>query len=69
MHIVPSYASLLAVMFVGLSLRTLGLRRTLGIAIGDAGNRGMLHAMRVRSNFAEYAPFSPLRRFERKDGR
>jgi uncharacterized protein len=54
------YASILALMFVGLSLRTLGMRRRLKIAIGDAGNPEMLRAMRVHSNFAEYVPLGLL---------
>lgn len=58
MHIVPLYAALLAILFVALSIRTLGLRRSLGIGIGDAGNERMLRAMRVHSNFAEYVPLS-----------
>ncbi|HEY2190333.1 MAG TPA: MAPEG family protein, partial [Caldimonas sp.] len=47
-------------LFVVLSVRTLLLRRTLGIAIGDAGNESMLRAMRVHGNFAEYVPLSLL---------
>lgn len=58
MHIVPFYAALLALLFVALSVRTLYLRRTLHIAVGDGGNATMLRAMRVHSNFAEYVPFS-----------
>jgi hypothetical protein len=58
MHIVPLYAALLAILFVALSVRTLGLRRSLGIGLGDAGNEQMLRAMRVHSNFAEYVPLS-----------
>ena len=58
MHITPLYAALLALLFVGLSLRTLRLRRKLRIVIGDAGNETMLRAMRVHSNFAEYVPLS-----------
>jgi uncharacterized membrane protein YecN with MAPEG domain len=58
MHIPALYASILALMFVGLSVRTLGMRRRLKIAIGDAGNPAMLRAMRVHSNFAEYVPLS-----------
>ena len=54
------YASILALMFVGLSVRTLGMRRRLKIAIGDAGNPAMLRAMRVHSNFAEYVPLGLL---------
>ena len=38
MPIVSLYAGLLALLFVALSLRTLGLRRRLRIAIGDAGS-------------------------------
>lgn len=59
-HLPAIYASILALMFVGLSIRTLGMRRRLRIAIGDAGNPGMLRAMRVHSNFAEYVPLGLL---------
>jgi len=58
--IVSLYAALLALLFVGLSVRTLLMRRRLRIAIGDAGNEAMLRAMRVHSNFAEYVPLSLL---------
>jgi uncharacterized membrane protein YecN with MAPEG domain len=58
--IVSLYAALLALLFVGLSIRTLLLRRRLRIAIGDAGNEIMLRAMRAHSNFAEYVPISLL---------
>ena len=59
-HIVPLYAALFALFFVALSVRTLRLRRSLRIAIGDSGNETMLRAMRVHSNFAEYVPLSLL---------
>ena len=38
MHVVSLYAGLLALLFVALSIRTLLMRRTFGISIGDAGN-------------------------------
>jgi hypothetical protein len=60
MHIVSLYASLLALLFVALSVRAIRLRRSEGIAIGDAGNKTMLRAMRVHANFAEYVPLSLL---------
>ena len=60
MYVVFLYAALLALLFVALSIRTLLMRRRLQIAIGDAGNQGMLRAMRVHSNFAEYVPLSLL---------
>lgn len=59
-HSLPLYASILALMFVGLSVRTLRMRRRLKIAVRDAGNRRMLRAMRVHSNFAEYVPLGLL---------
>lgn len=58
MHIVPVYAGLLALVFTALSVRTLRLRRRLGIALGDAGHPAMLRAVRAHSNFAEYVPMS-----------
>jgi len=47
-------------LFVALSVRTLRLRRTLKIGIGTGENETMLRAMRVHSNFAEYAPIALL---------
>ncbi len=52
------YAALLGLLFVALSVRTLRLRRSLRIAVGDAGNAEMLRAMRVHANFAEYIPLA-----------
>jgi uncharacterized protein len=60
MIITSLYAALLGLFFVALSVRTLRLRRSLRIAVGDAGNTVMLRAMRVHSNFAEYVPIALL---------
>lgn len=60
MTVASLYAAVLALMFVALSIRTLRLRRRLGIAIGDAGDPAMLRAMRVHSNFAEDVPLGLL---------
>ncbi len=60
MKITILYASLLAFLFVALSIRTIRLRRSLKIGVGDAGNTKMLRGMRVHSNFAEYTSFSLL---------
>jgi uncharacterized membrane protein YecN with MAPEG domain len=56
----PAFAAILAIIFVGLSLRTIRLRRTLRIGIGDDGNETMRRAMRAHSNFAEYVPIALL---------
>lgn len=58
--ITPIYAAVLALLFAALSIRTIALRRRLQVAIGDAGNKTMLRAVRVHANFAEYVPFTLL---------
>lgn len=60
MHALPIYAALLALVFIYLSVRTIGLRQKLQIGIGDQANAEMLRAMRVHSNFAEYTPLTLL---------
>jgi len=60
MRVLPFYAALFAIFFVALSVRTVRLRRSLRIAIGDSGNERMIRAMRVHANFAEYVPLSLL---------
>lgn len=58
MQITILYASLLAILFVILSIRTIRLRRRLKIGLGDVGNSQLFRAMRTHSNFSEYVPFS-----------
>jgi uncharacterized membrane protein YecN with MAPEG domain len=58
MHILPTYAALLGLFFIFLSVRTLLLRKKLQIGVGDGGDKQMLRAMRVHANFAEYVPLS-----------
>lgn len=60
MLVTALYAAVLALLFFGLSVRTLRLRRRLRIPVGDGGNEAMLRAMRVHANFAEYVPISLL---------
>ena len=60
MTITPYYAAVVALGFAFLSFRTLRLRRTLNIALGDEGDQRMQRAMRVHANFAEYAPLTLL---------
>lgn len=58
MQIIGLYAAILTLLFVTLSMRTIRLRRSLKIGIGDNGNKLLLRAMRAHSNFAEYVPIS-----------
>ena len=60
MTILPVYASLLAFLFVYLSIRAIRVRHRLGIGLGHAENPVMLRAIRVHANFAEYVPLALL---------
>ncbi|MES0824681.1 MAPEG family protein [Ruegeria sp. SCP11] len=56
----PIYAALLAILYVALSFKVIGQRRTDKISYGDGGNQNMLKVMRTHSNFVEYTPFALL---------
>ena len=56
----PVYAALFALLFIALSVRTLRLRRSARIAVGDGDNPRLLRAMRAHANFAEYVPLTLL---------
>jgi len=60
MLITPAYAALFGLFFIFLSVRTLRLRRKLGVPLGNGEHPKMLRAMRVHSNFAEYVPLALL---------
>lgn len=50
------YASLLALLFVVLSVRVIRYRRGNRISLGDAGDAELLQRMRAHANCGEYAP-------------
>lgn len=52
------FASLLTLMYVYLSIRIIGIRRGKKISIGSGADKQLERAIRVHSNFAEYAPLS-----------
>jgi hypothetical protein len=58
--ITATYAAVLALVFVGLSVRTIRLRRRARVAIGDGGDKLLARAARVHANFAEYVPLALL---------
>ena len=58
--ITPFYAAIVALLFVGLSIRTLRLRRRFQVAIGPGEEPLLERAMRVHANCAEYAPIALL---------
>jgi uncharacterized membrane protein YecN with MAPEG domain len=60
MRITALYASLLAVLFLFLSVRVIGWRRQQRVEIGHGKDAQLLRRMRVHANFAEYVPFALL---------
>jgi uncharacterized protein len=60
MLVTPIYASLLTFLFVVLSVRVIGFRRTARVALGDGGDANLMRRIRVQANFAEYVPLALL---------
>ncbi len=58
--IIPLYLAPLAVLYLVLSFRIIGLRRTLKVALGSAGDKALERAIRVHGNFNEYVPLAAL---------
>ena len=58
MPVTPLYAALLGLLFIALSIRTIGLRRRFRVAIGSGRKALLQRAMRVNANFAEYVPLA-----------
>lgn len=56
----PLYAGLLGLLFLFLSFRVVGIRRSEKISLGDGGNAVLQKRIRVQGNCAEYAPFGIL---------
>ncbi|GAA0779458.1 glutathione metabolism protein [Roseibium denhamense] len=56
--ITPFYASILALLYIALSIRVIRARFQRRISLGDNGDQAMLKPMRVHANFAEYTPLA-----------
>ncbi len=56
--ITATYASILALFFVGLSARVIQLRYKFRVVLGDGGEERLERAIRGQGNFAEYAPIT-----------
>lgn len=52
------YASLLALVFVALSVNIIRLRFKLKVGVGDGGESMLTKAVRVHGNFSEYIPLA-----------
>jgi uncharacterized membrane protein YecN with MAPEG domain len=60
MQITAFYASLLAVLYLYLSVRVIGQRREQRVELGHGEDHELLRRIRVHANFAEYVPFTLL---------
>ena len=58
MGITAIYAGLLAVFFIILSVRVIGVRQSARVAVGDEGNLALRRRIRAHGNFAEYVPMA-----------
>lgn len=58
--ITATYAALLALLFITLSVLVILQRRRARVSLGDAGNAGLQRAIRVHANFSEYIPLALL---------
>ena len=56
----PFYGAIFALMLIGLSVRTLRLRRHYGVPIGPSREPVLERATRVHANFCEYVPIALL---------
>jgi len=60
MPITIFYAALLALFYLYLSLRIIGIRKEVRASIGDGGSNKLNRAIRVHANFSEYVPLALL---------
>jgi uncharacterized membrane protein YecN with MAPEG domain len=58
MPITAFYASILALLFILLSMRVIAQRREARVEIGHGESPQLLRRMRVHANFAEYVPIA-----------
>ena len=52
------YAGVLALLYVGLTFKVIGLRKKHAVGIGDGENPELTKAIRVHANFSEYVPIA-----------
>lgn len=52
------YASLLTLLYIGLSFNVIRLRFKLKVGVGDGGQEQLTKAIRIHGNFSEYMPLA-----------
>lgn len=56
--VVPFYAAIFALLYVGLSIRVIALRGGKRVSLGSGGDPTLERAIRIHANFIEYVPLA-----------
>ena len=56
--VVPFYAAIFALIYVGLSIRVITLRGAKRVSLGSGGDPALERAIRIHANFIEYVPLA-----------
>ncbi|GAB2185857.1 MAPEG family protein [Roseibium sp. LAB1] len=54
--VTPLFAGLMTLLYIFLSVRVIGVRKSERIGLGDGGHGGLQRRMRAHGNFSEYVP-------------
>jgi uncharacterized membrane protein YecN with MAPEG domain len=56
--VVPFYAAIFALIYIGLSIRVIRLRYAKRVSLGSGGDPALERAIRTHANFIEYVPLA-----------
>ena len=56
--VVPFYAAIFALIYIGLSVRVIALRNAKRVSLGSGGDPALERAIRIHANFIEYVPLA-----------
>lgn len=56
--VVPFYAAIFALLYLGLTVRVIALRNTKRVSLGSGGDPALERAIRIHANFIEYVPLA-----------
>ena len=56
--VVPFYAAIFALLYVGLTIRVIALRNATRVSLGSGGDPTLERAIRIHANFIEYVPLA-----------
>jgi hypothetical protein len=56
--VVPFYAAIFALLYIGLTIRVIALRNARRVSLGSGGDPALERAIRIHANFIEYVPLA-----------